>query len=350
MKKLILFSIGLGLLISSCKESSTTSEDENSTPVENSTTTTSPQRVVKDSLSEVLRKNPQDIAALKLRVQRFLDIKNTRSASLDINRLFQLDSNDSEIRYLKGVLLMLQNKSRLAKTQWEICNRLDKNSTQCRIRLAELYIAVHDYEKSLKLLNEVIAIDNSSYEGYFFKGLVVRDLQADTALALQYFQKSIDLNPNFEQGLDMMGVMLAAQNDSLAHFYYKRVIELNPNRADIYYKLGVFYMNRDETNLALENYTKAAQLNPRDADSYFNLGFMHIQLKEFALARDYFSKAIVHKEQNYKAFYGRGYSFEMVGDILNAQKDYRKAIKANPIYDPAKEGLGRVNKMINAAK
>ena len=200
------------------------------------------------------------------------------------------------------------------------------------------------------MVNEVITIDNENFGGYYFKGLVVRDLYRDTTLALQYFQKAVDLNPNFISGLDMMGVMLASVGDTLAEFYYKRILDIEPNRDDIYYKLGVFYMNNDKINKALESYTKTIQLNPRNADAYYSIGFMHIQLKQFSQAKGYFTKAINNQEQNYRAYYGRGYCFEMLGDVLNARNDYRSAIEANPVYTPAQQALGRVNQAIKSVE
>jgi tetratricopeptide (TPR) repeat protein len=303
-----------------------------------------------DSLNAKVSANPRDFDALIDRGEYFLNRSNFQSAGIDIKAAFKVDSLQPHVRYLKGKWLLAVNRSRKAKREWEVCNQLDEKNIGCRIELAKLYLVVQEFDKALNLVNEVIAIDNQNYQGYYYKGLLVRDLKQDTVLALQYFQKSVDLNPEFVDGLDMMGVTLASFGDTMAKFYYQRILEMEPNRADVYYKLGVYYMNRDETNKALRSYTKAVQLDPDDADSYFNMGFMHIQLRDFQTARNYFSKAIQTKQPSYKAYYGRGYTFEMLGDVINAQNDYRKAIKANPIYTPAKEGLARVKAIINKQK
>lgn len=353
MKKIALLSFLSVLLFSSCDEpvavKDTDSIQENQI-ADSKTPTDVKWNSPIDSLNLILKQNPNNAEAYLSRAEKFLAIKSYQAAAADIYNAMQLDSNSAQARNLKGQLNFLQNKSRQAKIEWETCIKIDEQNVDCRLRLAELFIAVEDYEKALELVNEVITIDNNNYGGYYFKGLVVRDFYKDTTLALQYFQKAVDLNPNFISGLDMMGVMLAAVGDTLAEFYYKRIIDIDPNRDDVYYKLGVFYMNNDDINEALESYSKCLQINPKNAEAYYSIGFMHIQLKQYSEARGYFTKAIQNKEQNYRAYYGRGYCFELLGDIMNARNDYRAAIEANPVYTPAQEALGRVNQAIRAAE
>ncbi len=355
MKNIFSFLLLSIFLFNSCEN-----PENNSTPSSNGDSTTvnsdieaSPVQRKKspiDSLNAVLIQNPNNSEAFLLRAEKFIAIKSYRAAAADIYNAMQIDSNSAQARNLKGQLNYFQNKSGQAKKEWEECIELDPNSIECRMRICELYIAVHDYERALKLTNEAIKIDPNKHIPYFYKGMIIRDTKQDTAIALQYFQKSVDLSPNFIEGLDMMGVMLASIGDTFAKYYYQRILDIDPSRDDIYYKLGVFYMNRNEINLALENYFDVIRINPKNPDAYYSIGFIHIQLKQLSEAKDYFTKAIRYKTHNYKALYGRAYCFEQLGDLNNARKDYRLALDASPVYGPAKEGLARVNAAINAPK
>ncbi|MGB0177453.1 MAG: tetratricopeptide repeat protein, partial [Owenweeksia sp.] len=263
-----------------------------------------------------------------------------------IYNAMQIDSNSAEARLLKGKLHFVQNRTRQSKLEWERCIQLDPENVPCRLKMAELYIVVMDFTAALELLNEVIKIDNNNAEAYFYKGIVVRDFKLDTSLALQYFQRAIDLKQDYVKALDMMGVMLSTRNDTLAKYYFQRILALEPNRGDIYFKLGVYYMNRKEMNRALESYTKAVQLNPKDAGSYFNMGVIHVDLKAYEQAAGFFTQAINSQEKNYKAYYGRGYCYEVTGQFEKSKEDYLMAIQSNPSYTPAGEGLERVNKAL----
>lgn len=353
MKNIFTFLLFSFFLISSCEDPAVSNEpgDKTSTIVkQDSTKPTQRRKSPIDSLNAILIKDPNNSEAYLSRAEKFLSIKSFRAAAADIYNAMQIDSNSAKARNLKGQLNYIQNKSGQAKKEWEACVKIDPDNIECRMRICELYIAVHDYERALVLTDEAIKIDPNANIPYFYKGMIIRDTQQDTALALQYFQKSVDLKPNFIEGLDMMGVTLASIGDTFAKYYYQRILDIQPNRDDIYYKLGVYYMNRNEINLALENYFEVIRINPKNADAFYSIGFIHIQLKQLSEARDYFSKAIQYQVHNYKAYYGRAYCLEQLGDINNARNDYRMALDANPVYDPAKIGLARVNAAINGSK
>lgn len=355
MKNILSFLLLCIVLISSCEDPETTvtpSAEKPETRINSDTSESQvkPKKSPIDSLNAILNLDPNNSEAFLSRAEKFIAIKSYRAAAADIYNAMQIDSNSAQARNLKGQLNYIQNKSGQAKKEWEECVKLDPDNVECRMRICELYIAVHDYERALKLTDEAIKIDPNKHIPYFYKGMIIRDTQRDTALSLQYFQKSVDLSPNFIEGLDMMGVMLASIGDTFAKYYYQRIIDIDPSRDDIYYKLGVYYMNRNELNLALENYFDVIRINPRNADAYYSIGFIHIQLKQLSEAKGYFGKAIQHQEHNYKAHYGRAYCLEQLGDLNNARRDYRLSLDANPVYGPAKEGLARVNAAIRAPK
>lgn len=300
-----------------------------------------------DSINKLLSNDKYNAELLAIRAKLHLAAKNIDAARNDINVANTIDTNVAVLREARGEMAYLLNRSRLAREEWEACLKLDPKNTNCLMRLTELYIAVQEYDRALELVNRLIDIDSDDPQAYFMKGIIVRDKYRDTTLALQYFQNAVDLKQDYIDALDMMGVLLAARGDTLAKYYYQRILEQQPNRDDIYYKLGIFYMNQEETNRALEAYTKATQINPRNSEAYYSMGYMHINLKDYQTARDLFSKSIQAADRNYRAYYGRGYAHEMLGDVLNAQKDYRKAIEILPMYTPAQEALARVNRTIN---
>lgn len=296
-----------------------------------------------DSLDLLIQKNPKSAQLYLERARLYLTFQNITGLREDINRVIQLDTNIAEFHELKGELHYMTNQTRMAKIEWEKCLELDPENSICIMRLAELLIAVQNYDKAFKLVNRQLEIDGSDAQAFFAKGIIVRDRFQDTALALQYFQNAIDLKQDYFEAIDMMAVTLTAMEDTLAKFYYDRMLEIAPNDGSTYFKLGVYYMNLGNINRALESYTKALQLNPKDADSYYNMAYMYVELKEYSQARDNFTNAIRFQERNYKAYYGRGFTFEIVGDIANARKDYEKALEILSIYKPAGEALARLN-------
>ncbi len=300
-----------------------------------------------DSVNQLLANDKYNAKLLAIRANLYLAAQNVESAKNDINLANTIDTNVAVLREARGELAYMMNRNAKARMEWEKCIKLEPENVTCLMRLTELYIALQNYDRALELVNRLIDIDSDDPQAYFMKGIIVRDKYQDTTLALQYFQNAVDLKQDYIDALDMMGVMLAARGDTLAKYYYQRILDQQPNRDDIYYKLGVYYMNRGEVNRALEAYTTATKINPRATEAYYSMGYMHIELKQYQKARELFTKSIQADSRNYRAFYGRGFAFEMLGDVINAKKDYRQVLEMLPMHKPAAEALARVNRTMN---
>lgn len=299
-----------------------------------------------DSLSQAIAQQPKNTDALVARGNAYLDYKNPAYARADADAAFYLDSSREDVLLLRGDVHYVLNKTRQSRNMWERCGNLFPNNTECRLRIAELYLAIQDLDNALKRLNEILEIDERNATALFMKGVIIRDRNADTAMAMQYFQRAIDLRDgHYVEALDMMGVMLSHKGDPMAVQYFKNAIQHAPNRDDLYHKLGLAYANQEEYNNALEAYQQAIQLNPRNDEVHFNIGFINISLQNYDLAIDNFNSALDIREMNIKALYGRAFAYEMRGDITNASRDYQSCLTMFPDYEPAQIGLQRIERM-----
>ncbi len=300
-----------------------------------------------DSLNKFIAENPNDIDALVARARQYMDNKNLKYAAADAEAALDLDSTNTTVLLLWGEINYLSNQTRLSKNAWERCIQIDQQNVECRLKLAELYNIVQEYNKSQKLVDEVIDIDNNNAVAFFIKGMNIRDMKGDTTTALQYFQRAIDLDNYYLAALDMMAVMLSAQGDSLSLLYFNRILEIDPNNYPTYYNRGMFHLKKQNWNESIQDFTICTQLKKSDIESLFNLGYIHLQLRNFDIARDYFGQALDIQPINHRAYYGRGYAWEMLGDVTNAEKDYREALRYNPQHEPSRIALQRLASVKN---
>jgi tetratricopeptide (TPR) repeat protein len=295
-------------------------------------------------LNAYLAEHPNDVFALSVRARRYMDGANLPYALADAQAILELDSTDHDGWLMFGEVQYLTNQSRVARDAWQRCIAEHPSETECRLKLAELYSMVMEYDKSLELINKVIELSPNEATAYFIKGLNIRDSKGDTAMALSYIQKAIDLDNEYVAAIDMAGVMTAAKGDPLALSYYNRLLELQPDNARTYYKMGMYHLGVGNYNGAIEAFTKCTQLDPTDAEAFYNLGYIHLELSMLSEARKHFTSSIQAREINYRAFYGRAFCWERGGDAANAEKDYRQALTLNPQHGPSREGLNRVLK------
>jgi tetratricopeptide (TPR) repeat protein len=297
-----------------------------------------------DSLNALIVDNPNNLDVLESRARLYLGARNLAYAQADINAVLAADSNRVGALEILGDLGFASNKTRESRDAWQKCMRLDPEYVPCRLKMAQLYHVVTEFEKSAELVDIVLNLEPENPEAHFLKGLLMRDALGDTARALQWFQKAIDIAPDYVEAIDMCGVLYSAQGNPLALAYFNRLIELDPENKLSFYNRGMFFLGQQNWNGALEDFTTCTKLDPADLESFFNLGYIHLQLQLPREAIGYFNQALSIQPINHRALYGRGYSYELLGDMPNAENDYREALSYNPDHEGSRQGVMRIQR------
>ena len=295
-----------------------------------------------DSLNALIIDDPNDLDVLESRARLYLGARNLAYAQADINAVLASDSSRVGALEILGDLGFASNKTRESRDAWKKCMRLDPDYVPCRLKMAQLYHVVTEFEKSAELVDIVLNLEPQNPEAHFLKGLLMRDAVGDTARALQWFQKAIDIAPDYVEAIDMCGVLYSAMGNPIAIAYFNRLVELDPENKLSFYNRGMFYLGQQDWNGALEDFTTCTKLDPADIESFFNLGYIHLQLQLPREAIGYFTQALAIQPINHRALYGRGYSFELLGDMPNAEKDYREALSYNPDHEGSRQGIIRI--------
>jgi tetratricopeptide (TPR) repeat protein len=302
-----------------------------------------------DSLNLYLISDPNNVDALVARTKEYIRLKNLKYAFADAVAVHQLDSTNADVLLVWGEVHFFMNKTRVSRDSWVECARLEKENVDCRLKLAELYHAVGEHEKSLKMAREVTKIDGENATAYLILGLDYRDGINDTVTALKYIQKAIDLQEDYFEAIEHAALLYTYMANPLAEGYYDRMTLLQPDNYLVYYNRGIFYHNIEDWNNALESLTQASQLDPKNPEIYMTLGMVHLKINALPEAEALFTKAIEFSPSgaNYRAYYSRGYANELQGDFSNAVSDYQQARQFNPTYEPAKIALQRLANQVS---
>jgi tetratricopeptide (TPR) repeat protein len=229
----------------------------------------------------------------------------------------------------------------------DLCNGRDRSSTEPQIRGCTALI------KSDADNPKVLAIAfNNRGNAYARQG------QYD--LAIQDYDKSINLDPNFAKPLNNRGVVYKKQGDydrALQDFNAAIFIDSNyadafANRAEIYQEkrdypgalkdldqairlqsdLGVLFNERcwiraitGELQPALSDCNEAVRLDPNAAAGFDSRGFTYLKLGQWDLAIADFNSALRFDPKLPSALYGRGYAKMKKGDSGNAKSDIAAA-------------------------
>ena len=150
---------------------------------------------------------------------------------------------------------------------------------------------------------------NLSAGDYFVLAYEASD-DGDSTLAEQYYLKAIELNPQYADAYNNLGLLLSEDENrkTEAEEHYRKAIELDPQEAVAYYNFGLF-LSEDENRKteAEEYYRKAIELNPQDANAYYNFGlFLSKDENRKTEAEEYYRKAIELDPQDAKTYNNLG--------------------------------------------
>jgi Tfp pilus assembly protein PilF len=118
----------------------------------------------------------------------------------------------------------------------------------------DLATAGADYKKAIQL-------DQSNKFAHYDLGTVY-DQQGNKTGALQEYQTTLIIDPNFANALFNTAVDTATSDPASAELLYRKVLQLQPNNASAWLNIGFVLQTEGSAAGARADWAKAVQLNP----------------------------------------------------------------------------------------
>ena len=150
---------------------------------------------------------------------------------------------------------------------------------------------------------------------------------------------------------NILGAVLAEQNkpqEALEN--YNKSIKINPNYSQAYNNLGVCLYKLGKIDEAIQGYRKAIEIQPKHAGAYNNLGAVFKELGKHKKSITCFQKAIEIQPKHADAYNNLGNVLQDLGELQKAINCYEKTIQINPNYVNAHYNLGTVFKQLGEHK
>ena len=297
-------------------------------------------------LSEKIAQNPTDIDLLYSRVDYNRSKNELESALFDLKEIVRLDSLDANNHYniaeVYFELSKVQNPNpqypSLVKYHLEKAIKIDPKNKKALALMGELLLAYNKYEDAIKSFNESLKIEYNQEKTHMLMGYAFKQLK-QTDDAINCFRNAVNINPDFFEAHMQLGQIFHLLGDTTALIYYNNALNLKPKDEMVLYNKALFYQSMLEWNKALEAYAALHKVSPFHSSGHYNLGFIHMEIELYDVATNNFSDAIYSNSEFYEAYYSRGNCFETLGNIAQAESDYKRAIEINPEYTYAIEAL-----------
>ncbi len=199
----------------------------------------------------------------------------------------------------------------------------------------ELDLALQDFNKAIDLTPQSAHVYNNRGAAYAAKG------EFDTAI--EDYNTAIALNPEFDGAYNSRGIAYGKKGDVNAAIEdFNKAIDLKPDYATAYTNRGIAYGKKGELDLALQDFNKVIDLKPELAEAYLNRGSVYREKREIYKAVQDYSKAIELKPKYATAYNNMGNVYNEIDSLDIAIKNYSKAIELNPKYTTAYYNRGLV--------
>ena len=117
---------------------------------------------------------------------------------------------------------------------------------------------------------------------------------------------------------------------------FKKVTELNPNYTNGHNNLGLVLLDQEKLDEAVEAFNKALSLKPDNAGAYNNMGIALQEQGKFDEAIASYNKALAIKPDYAEAHNNMGNTFKGQGELEEAIEAYKKALDLKPKYEAAR--------------
>jgi tetratricopeptide (TPR) repeat protein len=162
------------------------------------------------------------------------------------------------------------------------------------------YSSMKQYPEALKALTsaELLAKatdTNRLTHVFYFQVGTVHERNKDFDQAATYFQRALELEPDFADALNYLGYMWADLGIHLteARGLIERAVKLEPDNAAFLDSLGWVLFKLKQPKEALKHLEKSASLlKEPDATIFDHIGDVHLALKNFEQAREAWKKAL----------------------------------------------------------
>jgi len=216
-----------------------------------------------------------------------------------------------------------------------------------------------DFDEAIVYFTDYLKIETQAYEAFNYRGLCYL-AQKNYQNAKNDFTSAVHLNKSFSQGYVNRANINALEGDYDAALRdYRDAEEVDRANLEIYYGLGLLFMNSKEFNKAEIELKKAAAIDPKNSRVYMNKAIVNMLLGDtlnifenvdqslywdstylladlnksliFTIADRFknvveiLTEKISDYPNSYLAYFNRGVVYYMIGNYTNAIQDFERS-------------------------
>lgn len=249
-----------------------------------------------------------------------LELKKTESKDPNIlifDVVYESDQDTSSKKYKK-------QQAMLSK---EFDVALDSSKVTRSVTVDEVVIEKSKKANKYKMGDEVDAIGIDKSRFFLSRAMIEID-KGNYKKAIEYTDKSIDLNPNYTEAYMLKGDMLASFGYfDKAYSQYEKANTVNSRIPQLHYNMGNCLIYMGKKDKALMHMGRAITIDPTYILAYSGRSALLFELAQYENAvKDYTTILDINK-YFYPALKGRGLAYLNLGEYQEAIRDFNQLLE-----------------------
>ncbi len=231
--------------------------------------------LARELLESLISRNVKNVPAYYLLARMETSMGNREKALTIYQSLLTVEPKAVKAAYLAGALMVDLGKIADAeKMAADISSRFATRAEGSRLKGIIFYTKHKFNEAQVELLKSIKI--QPDLTGYYFLGLTYYQTQK-LELALNQFQKALDMAPSFNQARVMVAMTLLKQkrvDDAINEI--QKAIKFKEDNSLAHNVLGSAYLSQGKYDLAMAEFDRAIVLNPNLASAHLKKGIFNL--------------------------------------------------------------------------
>lgn len=203
----------------------------------------------------------------------------------------------ADAHYHLGMALLHVNQTEKAISHFEQVISLDPKHAETYYQLGQVHHQQNNLDQAVDYYKACLNLDPEHVESYHGLAAAYTNL-GDLKTARDYFEKTLQYQADHHEARFNFASLLLNQkklNEALMH--YLHLLECQPS-LDVYYNIGVIYMDQDRHDDAIQYFNEALLLDPHHLETHINMAAVFLKKEDYRNASKHYEIAFKQQPDN----------------------------------------------------
>lgn len=266
-------------------------------------------------IKDILNEDPNDVSALTLRAISLAKQYKLAPAQAEIDKLMKNHQNNADLHYAQGIVYMMRQTS--------------SDVDYIKNTRGLINSAIKEFVKAVNL-------NSNYYQAYNAMGVATLKL-GNRKDAADLFNVALKINPSFATAYDNLGVLeMMNGNLDAAESNFKKAMKYNSHNPTAWYHMAQVETRRGNYSEALTWINHSINVNPNSSPALNLQGELYMKQGNQAAAINSFKKAVTVKPENSRPYMNLANIYENRADEEFAMEQLKTVLAINPNYQEGK--------------